>query len=90
MRTCNEDAHAALERVRRDPCFVRRADMLAARDDVSRSGNRQYPLAEPLKGFGRGLVTIAASGSQQTIVIGDKRLRDEAAAAVASRTAITR
>jgi outer membrane protein assembly factor BamB len=42
----------------------------------------------PLKGFGRGLVTIAASGSQQTVVMGEKTWRNEAAAAAASSTAI--
>jgi outer membrane protein assembly factor BamB len=35
----------------------------------------------PLKGLGRGLVTIAASGGQQTVVMNEKRRRDAAAAA---------
>jgi outer membrane protein assembly factor BamB len=41
----------------------------------------------PLKGLGRGLITIASSGSQQTVVMGEKKQRDEAAAAAASYTA---
>ena len=35
----------------------------------------------PLKGLGRGLVTIATAGGQQTVMMREKRQRDEAAAA---------
>ena len=35
----------------------------------------------PLKGLGTGLITIAGSGSQQTIVMGEKRRRDAASSA---------
>jgi outer membrane protein assembly factor BamB len=38
----------------------------------------------PLKGLGRGLVTIAISGSQQSVVMREKQQSDEAAAAAAS------
>ncbi len=31
----------------------------------------------PLKGLGRGLITMAANGSQQTVVMGEKRQNDE-------------
>jgi outer membrane protein assembly factor BamB len=41
----------------------------------------------PLKGLGWGLITIAATGSQQAVVIREKGQRDEAAAAAASNTA---
>ncbi len=41
----------------------------------------------PLKGFGRGLITIAASGGQQVVVMREKAQRDAAAAAAASSTA---
>jgi outer membrane protein assembly factor BamB len=41
----------------------------------------------PLKGLGWGLITIAASGSQQAVVMREKGQRDEAAAAAASGTA---
>jgi outer membrane protein assembly factor BamB len=41
----------------------------------------------PLKGLGRGLITIAASGSQQAVIMREKGQRDEAAAAAASSTA---
>jgi hypothetical protein len=33
VRAGNKDAHAAFERVGRDPCFVRRGNILSARDD---------------------------------------------------------
>src|SRR5690349_16996732 len=42
----------------------------------------------PLKGLGRGLVTIASAEGQQTIVMREKRQRDEAAAAAASSAAV--
>jgi outer membrane protein assembly factor BamB len=35
----------------------------------------------PLKGLGRGLVTIATPGSQQTVLMREKRQRDDMAAA---------
>ena len=35
----------------------------------------------PLKGLGRGMVTIAASGRQQAVVMAEKRQRDQAATA---------
>ena len=38
----------------------------------------------PLKGLGRGYITIAASGNQQAIVMRDKRRRDDEAAPAAS------
>jgi outer membrane protein assembly factor BamB len=38
----------------------------------------------PLKGLGWGLITIAATGSQQAVVIREKGQRDEAAAAASS------
>jgi outer membrane protein assembly factor BamB len=41
----------------------------------------------PLKGLGRGLVTIASAGGQQTVLMREKRQRDEAAAAAAGSTA---
>ncbi len=41
----------------------------------------------PLKGLGWGLITIAASGSQQPVVMREKGQRDETAAAAASGTA---
>jgi outer membrane protein assembly factor BamB len=41
----------------------------------------------PLKGLGRGLVTIASAGGQQTVLMREKRQRDEAAAAAAGTTA---
>lgn len=37
-----------------------------------------------LKGLGRGLVTIASSNGQQTVVMREKQQRDEAAAASAA------
>jgi outer membrane protein assembly factor BamB len=40
----------------------------------------------PLKGLGLGLITFAASGSQQTIAMSEKQRRDQAAAAAASTT----
>jgi outer membrane protein assembly factor BamB len=42
----------------------------------------------PLKGLGRGLVTIATAGGQQTVLMREKRQRDEAAAATGSTAAI--
>lgn len=41
----------------------------------------------PLKGLGRGLVTIATSGSPQTVVMREKQDRDAAAAAAATSAA---
>jgi len=41
-------------------------------------------LAEPLKGLGLGLITLAVSGNQQTIVMSEKQRRDQAAAAAAA------
>lgn len=41
----------------------------------------------PLKGLGRGLITIAASSCQQAVVMREKVQRDAAAAAAASGTA---
>jgi outer membrane protein assembly factor BamB len=38
----------------------------------------------PLKGLGRGLITIAASGGQQAVVMREKAQRDAAAAAEAA------
>ena len=38
----------------------------------------------PLKGFGTGLITIAASGSQQAVIMGVKKQRDQAATASAA------
>jgi outer membrane protein assembly factor BamB len=40
----------------------------------------------PLKGLGRGLVTIAAPGAQQSAPIQEKKRRDEEAAAAAAAT----
>jgi outer membrane protein assembly factor BamB len=37
-----------------------------------------------LKGLGRGLITIAGSGGQQTMVMREKQQRDEAAAGTAA------
>jgi hypothetical protein len=42
----------------------------------------------PLKGLGRGLVTIASAGGQQAVLMCEKRQRDEAAAAAGSTAAI--
>ena len=42
----------------------------------------------PVKGLGRGLVTIAAADGQQTIVMREKRQRDQASAAAASTGSI--
>ena len=40
----------------------------------------------PLKGLGRGLITIATAGSQQAVVMREKQQRDEQAAAAAGST----
>jgi outer membrane protein assembly factor BamB len=40
----------------------------------------------PLEGFGWGFITIAASGSEQAIVVRDKKRRDDEAAAASSAT----
>ena len=42
----------------------------------------------PLKGLGRGLITIATPGSQQAVIMREKKQRDEAAQA-ASSSAVT-
>jgi len=39
-----------------------------------------------LKGLGRGLVTIASASGQQTVLMREKRQRDQAAAAAAGTT----
>lgn len=39
-----------------------------------------------LKGLGRGLITIATPGGQQSVVMREKQQRDEAAAAAAAST----
>ena len=41
----------------------------------------------PLKGLGRGLITIATTGSQQTVVMGEKKRQDDEEAAVRRRVA---
>jgi len=43
----------------------------------------------PLKGLGRGLITIASAGGHQAVVAREKQSRDEAAAAAATSAAVT-
>jgi outer membrane protein assembly factor BamB len=42
---------------------------------------------DPLKGLGRGLITIAPSGGQQAVVMREKKQREEAVAAAAASAA---
>ncbi|HEY1340109.1 MAG TPA: PQQ-binding-like beta-propeller repeat protein [Bryobacteraceae bacterium] len=44
-------------------------------------GSGRIRWQNPLKGLGRGLITIATAGGQQSVVMKEKRQREEAAAA---------